>query len=143
MRRFGLAALVAMIAVIAMATTSSGASFDRHFSVVSRFLSGEERHGAFHFKLRLVNEFDHSDKVGDGRARCNDAGRKIKCRVRFHFNGEVGGRGDLVVRGNEGHGDTTFHVAYGSGDFAGVAGKMVIQPEPGNREDRFDFDLVR
>jgi hypothetical protein len=142
MRRFALASLVAVMAGVAMAATTSGASFDRHFTVISKFVSGEERRGAFHFKLRLLDELDHSDKVGNARARCNQERRKIRCRVLVHLNGEVGGRGDLVVKGNEGRGDNTFLVVNGSGDFDGVAGKMTIHPEPGAK-DRFHFDLVR
>jgi hypothetical protein len=49
----------------------------------------------------------------------------------------------LLVKGNEGRGDNTFLVVNGSGDFDGVAGKMIIHPEPGRRKDRFHFDLVR
>ena len=142
MRRFALAVL-GSIAAMAVATTTAGASFDPHFTVITTFISGEERNGAFHFKFRVLDELDHSDTVGNGTGRCRQH-KKIRCRAELHLNGEVGGRGDLVVKGNEGGGgDTSFLVVDGSGDFGGVAGKMVIQPEPGDRENRFHFDLVR
>ena len=143
MRRVTLSAFVGMIAAMALATTTSGAAFDPHFTVIGKFLSGEERNEAFHFKLRLLDELDHSDRVGGMRGVCAQQERKIRCRAIFHFNGEVGGRGDVVIKGNEGHGDQTFQVVDGSGDFAAVAGKMIIKPAPGPRKDRYQFHLVR
>jgi hypothetical protein len=143
MRTFALAALVGMIAAMALATTTSGAGFDRHFTVVAKETAFKETEEALRVRFKLLDEFDHSDKVGRAKVRCRGGRRKARCRGPFHFNGEVGGSGDLFVKGNFGRGDNTFNVVDGTGDFAGVVGKMIRHPEPGRRKDRLHFDLVR
>jgi hypothetical protein len=147
MRKFALAALVAMIAAMSLATTTSGAGFDAHFTVVTKYVSSsfDERHDVLHLKFRLLDKLDLSDKVGNGTGLCRiqQAPRKTRCRAEAHLNGEVGGFGDLVVRGNRGHGDTTFNVVDGSGDFGGVAGKVCVMAAAGDNKDKWEFDLVR
>jgi hypothetical protein len=85
---------------------NSSESFDPQFTVVTKFVSFsfDERNDVLHLKFRILNESDISDKVGHGTGKCrvNRAPRKVRCCVEFHLNGEIGGRGDLVARGNEG-----------------------------------------
>jgi hypothetical protein len=141
MRRFVPALLVGMIAAMALATTTSGASFDRHFAVVAKDTAFKETEEGFRLRFKMLEEHDRSDKVGRARARCR-TGRKVRCRALLHFNGEVGGRGDLIVKGNLGRGDNNLLVVNGTGDFDGVAGKMIIHSGPRNK-DKWHFDLVR
>jgi hypothetical protein len=143
MHRFGLAVLVGVIAAMAFATTSSSAGLDRHFAVIAKGVSFEEIRDGFRVRFKLLDEFDRSDKVGTARARCREGRRKVRCHAPMHFNGEVGGRGDLIVEGNFGRGDQSFLVVNGSGDFDGVAGKMITHPLPGRNKEKWHFDLVR
>jgi hypothetical protein len=153
MRRFALAALVGMIAAMSLATTTSGAGFHPHFTVIAKFgsISFEERNGAdiLHLKFQLRDELDLSDKVGKGTGKCRvhiPGTRKTRCRAEIHLNGEVGGRGGLVDRGNEAGatGDHTFNIVDGSGDFGGgIAGKIAVHPYPGDNKAKWEFDLVR
>jgi hypothetical protein len=69
--------------------------------------------------------------------------RKARCRVLYHFDGTIGGFGDLLVKGNIGRGDRTLNVVDGNGDFSGaVAGKVFIHNlnKPVNL---IDFALTR
>jgi hypothetical protein len=153
MRRFALAALAGMIAAMSLATTTSGATFDPHFTVIAKIVSVsfDERDGAdvLHLRFQLRDELDLSDKVGHATGKCRvhlPGTRKSRCRAETHLNGEVGGRGDLVNRGNEhgGTGDSTFNIVDGSGDFGGgIAGKLVVHPYPGDNKAKWEFDLVR
>jgi hypothetical protein len=143
MRRFVPALLVGTIAAMALATTSSGAGFDRHFTVIAKESGFEETRDGFRLKFKMLDEFDHSDKVGRAKARCREGRRKLRCHALLHFNGEVGGRGDLVIKGNFGRGDNSALVTNGSGEFDGVAGKLITHPQPGQRKEKWHFDLVR
>jgi hypothetical protein len=143
MRRFVLVGLIALLAGAVLVGTSSGASFDRHFTVVAKETAFKETEEALRVRFKLLDEFDRSDKVGKAKVRCRPGRRKARCRGLFHFNGEVGGRGDLIVKGNFAPRDNNFLVVNGTGEFDGVAGKMIRHPEPGNRKDRLHFDLVR
>jgi len=132
-------------AVIAIALPAgAGASFDPHFTVISKDLRGHAIPNGFEGHVALLNPADRKDRVGKGKVRCTlkEGDRKPHCRVLFHFDGTIGGFGDLVVKGNVGGGDQTFSVVDGSGDFGGVVGKVYIR-DPAAPVSPIDFDLVR
>ena len=65
-------------------------------------------------------------------------------RGTYHLNGEIGGFGDINVRGNLRRGDNRLNVVGGSGDFNGVAGKEVFRYLNRSGTKSIDkFDLVR
>jgi hypothetical protein len=138
------AALVAGLAsVVAIAVPgSSASSFDRHFSVLVHYTGGHETGNGFAFRYELANPANPSNRVGHGHARCRVA-HKARCRLLFHFDGTIGGFGDLLLRGNFGHRDQTFTVVDGNGSFGGgVAGKAVTHTVRRN-VDLAHFDLTR
>ena len=147
MRRFIPALLVAVIAAMGLAATSSGGSrsFDPHFTVLAKAVEGKETNRGFKTVFKLFNKFDASDKVGNLTGFCTfeRGDDKVRCKGDAHLNGEVGGEGDLVVKGNFRRGDDSLLVKNGTGDFNGVVGKMLSRPYPGNRWEKFHFDLVR
>jgi hypothetical protein len=137
-----LATLAALIAVVAPG--SATASFDHHFSVLAQGTGGHETPSGFAFRAALFNPANPANRVGNARARCRvDQGHKPRCRLLFHLDGSIGGFGDLLVKGNFGHGDQTFTVADGDGDFGGrIAGKVTTQTVARNT-DLVHFDLIR
>ena len=143
MRKFVLAAVIATLGV-AMFAIPASASFDRHFSVIERQLSGGPvGEHAFRFKSELLQPHNRDNRVGRDHGKCREAPhRKLRCRAVVHLNGEIGGFGDIRVRGDIGRGDNRLNVVGGTGDFNGVAGKVLLLSTPG-RTDKLHFDLVR
>jgi hypothetical protein len=143
MRKFVLAGVIATLGVAMLAIPAS-ASFDRHFSVIGKQVSGGPvGENAFRFKDKLLQPHNRSNRVGRARGICREASqRAIRCHAVLHLNGKIGGFGDIRVRGNVGRGDNRFNVVGGTGDFNGVAGKMLLH-NLGRRADRLHFDLVR
>ena len=147
MRKFMLAGVIATLGVAMLAIPAS-ASFDRHFSVIGKQVSGGPvGENAFRFKDKLLQPHNRANRVGRLKGICRAASpRAIRCHADVHLNGEIGGFGDLRVRGNiaavAGLGDNRFNVVGGTGDFNGVAGKMLLH-NLGRRADRLNFDLVR
>ena len=121
------------------------ASFDHHFTVIGIFKNGDQTDRGFEFREKLVRPHNHRDKVGHNHVLCRAATgehNRSKCKGRFHLNGELGGEGEIRVRGNFGPGDHRLQVVGGGGDFNGVAGKLLIRDESG-RKTREHFDLTR
>jgi hypothetical protein len=143
MRKFVLASIIATLGVAMLAIPAS-ASFDRHFSVIGKQVSGGPvGENAFRFKDKLLQPHNRANRVGRLKGICRAASpRAIRCHADVHLNGEIGGFGDLRVRGNIGRGDNRFNVVGGTGDFNGVAGKMLLH-NLSPRADRLHFDLVR
>jgi hypothetical protein len=145
MRKVILAAVLSAFGSAALAVPAS-ASFDRHFTVLekARFhvLPNEE---VFTIRAGLFDPLNHDDKVGNDHARCKIRPHNLlRCRGIMHFNGEIGGSGDIKYRGNVRPDDSRLNVTGGSGDFNGVAGKWVFENlnESGTKSlDR--FSLVR
>ncbi len=137
---------VGAVAVLAIALPAgSGASFATHFSVVSEDQRGHETENGFVFRTFLFNPANLNNRVGSSKARCVfiERSRKARCKVLFHFDGSIGGFGDLLVKGNNGRGDHTMNVVDGSGDFSGaVTGKMFIH-NLGQPVNQIDFALTR
>jgi hypothetical protein len=141
-RRIGL--LVAAAAALgAIALPGSASAFDDHFSVISENVAGHQIPGGFAFRDALFNPANPVNKVGRVHARCKgDRGGKAHCKALVHLDGSVGGFGNLLVKGNFGHGDHTLNVVDGDGDFSGrIAGKMVIDGLD-RRHDLLTFSLV-
>ena len=142
MRNFVLAGVIATLGVAMLAIPAS-ASFDRHFSVIGKQVSGGPvGENAFRFKDKLLQPHNRSNRVGRAKGICRASQRATRCHAVVHLNGKIGGFGDIRVRGNIGRGDNRFNVVGGTGDFNGVAGKMLLG-NLGPRADRLHFDLVR
>ena len=136
--------LCATVVAIAL-PASAAASFDHHFSVVSRDLRFHEIPNGFQGHTELVDPDNFATRVGKGNVGCvfNERIRKARCRILFHFDGTIGGFGDLLLKGNIGRGDTTVRVVDGTGDFTGaVSGKAVIN-DPSEADNLIEFDLTR
>jgi len=142
MRKLILASVIATLGV-GLLVTSASASFDHHFTVISKQVSGERISShAFRFKDKLFQPGNRSNRVGRDKGKCREASHnKIRCHAVVHLNGEIGGFGDLLVAGNIGRGDKRLNVVGGTGDFNGVAGKLQLHTL--SRIDRLHFDLVR
>ncbi|MFI5123462.1 MAG: hypothetical protein ACHQJ5_11260 [Vicinamibacteria bacterium] len=137
MRRYVPAAIVAILALAVLAPGAS-ARIDHHFTVITNQVSHHQRGDVFAFREQLFQSDNPDNQVGNDRVRCREGGaRKFKCRALVHFNGEVGGFGFLRVNGNIGRGDDRLNVLGGTGDFVGVAGKVIAH---GNL---LHFSLVR
>ena len=122
-----------------MLAIPASASFDHHFRVLERKLDVN----GFRFQAKLFDPRNRHDRVGREWGRCRPkADRQLKCKVKFHLNGEIGGFGDIGVSGRLGPDDQRLNVAWGTRDFNEVAGKLVIGEAKGNAS-KLHFDLVR
>jgi hypothetical protein len=141
-RKFILAAALAALGAAVLA--SSAVAFDHHFTVISKEKSGHQVGNAFRFKDKLLDPDSRHDKVGrlHGLCRFKHPG-KTKCHARVHLNGEIGGFGDIRVKGDLDGGPNHLVVLGGSDDFDGVAGKMIDHNTKKPGVDRLHFDLVR
>ena len=103
MRKFVLAGVIATLGVAILAIPAS-ASFDRHFNVIEKGVSGEPvGEHAFRFKNKLVQPHNRDNRVGSDQGICREAPhRKLRCRAVVHLNGEIGGFGDIRVCGDIG-----------------------------------------
>ena len=136
MRRFMLAAAIAALGTAVVA--SPAFAFDHHFNVVARH-GTIKRAGphVFQNKERLVDPNNHRDKVGSLRGPCREKSGHFKCRFVVHLNGEIGGLGDLKLKGDLDPGSDRLAVVGGSGQFHGVTGKFA------DYGGKYHFDLVR
>jgi hypothetical protein len=142
MRKLIVAGVLASLGVAVLAVPAS-ASFDHHFSVIGKQVSGHGTRHGFAFKDKLLDPRNRHNRVGRDRGECTERKtRKLRCHVLVHLNGEIGGFGDIRVAGNLGRGDQRLNVVGGTDDFNGVAGKMLLRPLSGNT-DKLHFDLVR
>jgi hypothetical protein len=118
---------VVTAATFAAVVLPASASFDSHFAVISETVQSHNTEDGFRFREHLFQIDNPSNRVGRDQGGCTErAHRKLKCKALFHLNGEVGGLGDLRINGNIGPGDDRLNVTGGTGDFAGVAGKLVL-----------------
>jgi hypothetical protein len=130
--------------VVALPASASG-SFDRHFTVLSKDVAGHETTNGFAFRSVLLNPANPANRIGNSHVRCrfDRQSRKSRCRGVFHFDGTIGGFGDLLIKGNFGGRDHTGAVVDGDGDFTGsVAGKIFVH-NINRRTTLIDFDLTR
>jgi hypothetical protein len=135
MRKLLLLGALAALGTMLIATPAS-ASFDSHFSVRGHHF---KLHAAGHHRLRFeVVLKKHGSRVGRAHGRCHDiSSSQAKCHIHYHLNGKVGGRGDINARGRFGKGRERFDVTGGTGDFNGVAGKVIL-----NDQNKSHFHLV-
>lgn len=141
MRKFILAVILALLGTALLAT--SALAFDHHFTVLSKNKSGHRVGNAFRFKDTLLNPNDRSDKVGRDRGKCRFSAHKSRCRAVVHLNGEIGGFGNIRVKGDVTRNDKRLNVVGGTGQFDGVAGKMKLHGTRVRSVDRLHFDLTR
>jgi hypothetical protein len=135
MRKLLLLAALAALGTMLIAVPAS-ASFDSHFTVRGH-----------HFKLRQVGKHRIEFKVklrhrgvraGNAHGRCHDLSKtEAKCHIHYHLNGSVGGEGVIKAVGRFGKGRERFDVVGGTGDFNGVAGKVIL-----SHENKSRFHLV-
>jgi hypothetical protein len=142
MRRLAIGGIAA--AALFVLAPPASASFDSHFTVVSKTVESSDRGGVFRFHDQLLQIANRDNQVGNLRGRCREQRRKFRCKILAHLNGEVGGAGFLRINGNLGPGDDRLNVVGGTGDFAGVAGKAVLdEAGTGPRAAKVELSLVR
>ena len=142
MRKFALMAVAASAAVAVIAMPANAGSFDRHFTVLSEDVQGHEIENGFAFRSALFNPANPINRVGWSKVKCRDRSKGI-CKAFLHFDGSIGGFGDLAVKGNFGGGDRTLNVVDGNGSFTGaVTGKMIVEGIDRNTE-LLHFHLTR
>jgi hypothetical protein len=145
MRKFIVAATLAALGLALVAIPAS-ASFDRHFRVFEKAsFNPTPNEQAFRFKGKLFDPGNRHNRVGRDHGVCKVRPHNaLKCRGTYHLNGEIGGFGDIKVRGNLHGDDFRLNVVGGSGDFNGVAGKEVFRYLNRRGTKSLDkFDLVR
>lgn len=133
--------LVAMaLATLVVALSASPAvAFDRHFRVLAsphsyQTLSPDR----FRLKAGLFDPRHPHDRVGHSGLKCRLIPNGVRCRIVVHFNGRIGGRGDIKMRGDiKAPKERRLNVVGGTADFNGVAGKVLVHPSA------WHFDLTR
>jgi hypothetical protein len=135
MRKLLLLAAIAALGTMLFATSAS-ASFDPHFTVRGHgFKLRHVGNNRLEFKVKLRK---HGSRVGTGHGRCHSVNRRqAKCHIHYHLNGKVGGRGVVKAVGRFGKGRERFNVTGGTGDFDGVAGKVIL-----SHDNKSRFHLV-
>ena len=128
MRKLIAAASLAAVGLALLAIPAS-ASFDHHFTVFEKeVFKPNANETAFGFRGKLFDPRNRDDRVGRSRGRCElRPHNSLLCRGTYHLNGEIGGFGDMKVRGTIHGNDLRVNVIGGSGDFNGVAGKLVFE----------------
>jgi hypothetical protein len=123
----------------------AGASFDRHFTVLSKSISQQRVNGnTVRFRDKLLDPRNRDNRVGSDRGRCrvNLTTGRVKCHAVVRLNGEIGGKGHIRIRGDLTRNDHRLNVVGGDGDFNGIAGKVLLH-SVNRRTDRLHFDLTR
>lgn len=124
MRKLVLAGGIAALGLGLLAIPAS-ASFDPHFMVLSKGVSAHRTSsGAEVFRDKLLEPGNRHNLIGSDHGRCTAKGHVLRCRAVAHLNGEIGGFGDIRVRGHITRHHHRLNVVGGTHDFNGVAGKM-------------------
>jgi hypothetical protein len=145
MRKLTVAATLAALG-LALLPIPASASFDHHFTVLEKdVFNPNPNETAFRFRGKLFDPRNRHDRVGRDRGLCKiRPHNSLLCRGTSHLNGEIGGFGDIKTRGDIRRGDLRLNVVGGSGDFEGVAGKMVFENLNKSGSKTLDhFALVR
>jgi hypothetical protein len=145
MRKSIVAATLAALGLVLFAIPAS-ASFDHHFKVFEKAsFNPTPNEQAFRFKGKLFDPLNRDNRVGRDHGVCKVRPHEaLRCRGTYHLNGEIGGFGDINVRGNLRPGDNRLNVVGGTGDFNGVAGKETFRNLNRRGTKTIDkFDLVR
>ena len=131
--------------VIAVLAVPAFASFDRHFSVISKGVSFHRTQNGFAFKDKLLDPQNRQERVGRdrGKRKVKQGPRRFRCHAVVHLNGKIGGFGEIRLIGDlERNEPNRFNVIGGTADLNGVASKALIR-SAGRNVDRVHFDLVR
>jgi hypothetical protein len=145
MRKLIVAVVIAALGIALLAIPAS-ASFDHHFKVFEKAsFNPTSNEQAFRFKGKLFDPLNRHDRVGRDHGLCKIRPHEtLRCRGTYHLNGEIGGFGDIKVRGNLRPDENRLNVVGGSDDFDGVAGKEVFRYLNRRGTKSIDkFDLVR
>ena len=146
MRKLIAAASLAAVGLALLAIPAS-ASFDHHFTVLEKAsFKPFSNETAFRFRGKLFDPRNRDDRVGRDRGVCKvRPSGTLRCRGTYHLNGEIGGFGDIKVRGNLQSGKPQrLNVIGGSGDFNGAAGKLLFEDLNRRATKSLDhFALVR
>ena len=145
MRKLIVTGVIAALGIALLAIPAS-ASFDHHFKVFEKArFNPTANEQAFRFKGKLFQASNRDNRVGRDHGRCKvSPHERLRCRGTYHLNGEIGGFGDIKVRGNLGSNDNRQNVVGGTGDFNGVGGKLVFRFLNQRGTKSIDkFDLVR
>jgi hypothetical protein len=135
MRKLLLLGALAVLGTMLIAVPAS-ASFDSHFTVRGHDFQ-LKRVGNHRLKFR-VKLRKHGARVGTGHGRCHELNKsQARCHIHYHLNGKVGGDGTIKAVGRFGKGRERFNVTGGSGDFDGVAGKVIL-----SHDNKSRFHLV-
>jgi hypothetical protein len=141
MRKLLVAGIVAALGAALLAIPAS-ASFDHHFSVLAKTRSTQRvSQNEIRFRDKLLDPRNRSNRVGRDHGTCRFTHHRSKCRAVVHLDGEIGGFGDILVRGDIERHDNRLNVVGGTDDFDGVAGKMLLH-SVSRRTDKLHFDLV-
>jgi hypothetical protein len=135
MRKLLLLGALAALGTMLISTPAS-ASFDPHFTVRGHdFKLHRINHHHLGFRVKLRK---HGARVGTAKGRCHEVnGRVAKCHINYRLNGKVGGHGHIHAVGRFGKGRERFDVTGGTGDFDGVAGKIIL-----SHDNKSRFHLV-
>src|ERR671937_551261 len=100
MRKLIVAATLAALG-LALLPIPASASFDHHFTVLEKdVFKPNANETAFRFRGKLFDPRNRADRVGRSRGRCKIRRHEtLRCRGTYHLNGEIGGFGDIKVRG--------------------------------------------
>src|SRR4051794_10712396 len=108
MRRFACVALALGIGLALLpAAVSAERSFDPHFAVTEDPFKTDSTENGFTHKAALRDK-DTGERVGRDQATCEFPEQntgKLQCKILIHLDGTVGCYGNMLVRGNLGHGD--------------------------------------
>jgi hypothetical protein len=142
MRKFLVAGVIAALGIALLAIPAS-ASFDHHFSVLTRTTSQHQNGNKYRFTDKLLDPQNPQNRVGKDHGVCTFTPHRAKCRAVIRLNGEIGGFGKISVSGDlEPRHDDRLNVTGGTKDFNAVAGKLVIHTVS-RRTDRLRLDLTR
>jgi hypothetical protein len=128
----GILALSLAVVLLAAAASTASAATEYHVQLFEKqsfqgwkFKAGD----VFRYKGKMFDPQNRDNRVGSDRGKCKFTGSRrnpsdtVLCEGTIHLNGELGGSGDIEYGGTLRHGDDTFDVVGGSGDFAGATGE--------------------
>src|ERR1044072_8998288 len=112
MNRTLLVSVTSAVALAASIASPALASFDPHFKVISKGIHGHEvGHDKFQFYERLIDPKNPKNKVGYDHGFCKPDGPVAAfCKATYHLDGEIGGHGDITVKGKIFSGSPTLDV---------------------------------
>jgi hypothetical protein len=142
MRKFIVTGLFAALGA-ALLSIPAFASIDHHFTVNEQQTATHKlTPDTYRFKARLVDPNHPRNQVGHDSSVCKFFANSLVCRATVHLNGEIGGRGNIRAHGHLTGSTERLNVVGGTGDFRGVAGKVVLIDIPGEGSG-LQFAIIR